>query len=116
MSALWKSKLQRWMTPSGPKPDPGSAGRADLADRHSFFEFRFPFAPITHGNRTGGTGTPSKLAQTTIKNALILMHRQLLLALAHSGSLTAESRLPAKLSFDYGPDTAASPPDPRVRR
>jgi hypothetical protein len=31
----------------------------------SFFEFRFPLAPIKHGNRNGNS--LKKLAQTTIK-------------------------------------------------
>jgi hypothetical protein len=44
------------------------SGGADFSRSPRFFEFRFPLAPITHGN------TLKELAQTTIKNALMLMH------------------------------------------
>ncbi|MDB6008737.1 MAG: hypothetical protein JWL65_987, partial [Gammaproteobacteria bacterium] len=46
-------------------PPKGSAGRVDLADHPSFFEFRFPLAPITRRDRNGNS--LKKLAQTTIR-------------------------------------------------
>jgi hypothetical protein len=62
---FWLSRTIDRVSAPGRNPAVGSAGRADLADRPSFFEFRLPLAPITHGNRNGNS--LKKLAQTTIK-------------------------------------------------
>ena len=64
-NALHKIGLKSFHTPSAETRPLASVGRVDLADYPSFFEFRFPLAPIKHGNRNGNS--LKKLAQTTIK-------------------------------------------------